>query len=475
MIRSAERSQLAPRAGRPAARQWFALGVALTGTFLATFDLFVVNIAVPSLRADLRAGDAAVELVVSGYAFAYAAGLVTGGRLGDRFGYRRTFALGMVAFTAASLLCGIAATPGQLVAARLLQGLAAAAMVPQVLSLITVTFPAEHRGRATAWYGAVSGIAALAGQILGGMLLASGLGWRMIFLVNVPFGLVAAALAARRLPAGSGRMARFDPIGAVTVSLTLAVVLVPLAVGREAGWPWWTWACLVAAAPIGLLAVRTQLGLARRGGEPIIDPRLFGNRRYLALLVASALFQLYFGALMFTLTMLLQGKLGNSPVTAALVFLPQGVLFTISSMLGGRLAARYGVRVLLSGGGMAMAGLVALAGTLAATDGQLPSWWLAPPLALVGLGNGFLLPPLIGAALAQVRPEQAGAASGAFTTTQQFANALGVTVLGTLFFALAGPRLVTADMATEVLCAVYVVLIAAALVLIGARGREGAA
>ncbi|MDA3645837.1 MFS transporter [Saccharopolyspora indica] len=471
MIRSAARSQPAP----PTARRWFVLGVALTGTFLATFDLFVVNIAVPSLRADLRAGDAAIELVVSGYAFAYAAGLVTGGRLGDRFGYRRTFALGMAAFAVASLLCGIAATPGQLVAARLLQGLAAAAMVPQVLSLITVTFPAEHRGRATAWYGAVSGIAALAGQILGGLLLTSGLGWRMIFLINVPFGLIAAALAARLLPAGGGRMARFDPVGAVAVSLTLALVLVPLALGREAGWPWWTWVCLVAVVPIGLLTTRAQLGLARRGGEPIIDPQLFGNRRYLALLAASALFQLYFGALMFTLTMLLQGKLGSSPVTAALVFLPQGVLFTVGSMLGGRLTARYGVRVLLSGGVMAMAGLVALAGALAATGGELPSWWLAPPLALVGLGNGFLLPPMIGAALAQVRPDQAGAASGTFTTTQQFANSLGVTLLGTLFFALAGPRLVAADTAMEVVCAVYVVLIAAVLALIGVRRGKGEA
>ncbi|GLY71660.1 MFS transporter [Amycolatopsis taiwanensis] len=463
--------QTQPMDHPPTARQWFVLFVALAGTFMAMFDLFVVNIAVPALRADLRAGDAAVELVVSGYAFAYAAGLVTGGRLGDRFGYRRTFALGMAAFTVASLLCGIAATPGQLIAARLLQGLAAAAMAPQVLSLITVTFPATHRGRATAWFGVVSGLGALAGQILGGLLLEA-FGWRAIFLVNVPFGLIAAVLAVRWLPAGGGRMARFDPIGALAVSLTLALVLVPLATGREAGWPWWTWACLIAAMPLGLLTLRVQLTLARRGGEPIIDPELFRHRRYLMLLVAGGLFQLYFGALMFTMTLLLQGKLGGSPVATALVFLPQGVLFTVGSMLSGRLVARYGPAVMLTGGGLVIAGLLAITGVLGATGGDLPNWWLAAPLAFVGLGNGFLLPPILGAALAHVRADQAGAAAGTLTTTLQFANSLGVTLLGTLFFSLAGPRLTAADTATEVACAIYVALVAAVFALIKSASRN---
>ncbi|MEV0704222.1 MFS transporter [Saccharopolyspora sp. NPDC050389] len=458
-----------PPVDPPGRREWFVLLVALTGTFLATFDLFVVNIAIPAVRADLRASDAAVELVVSGYAFAYAAGLVTGGRLGDRFGYRRVFVLGMAAFTVASLLCGLAATPGQLVAARLFQGLAAAAMVPQVLSLITVTFAAEHRGRATAWFGATSGLGALVGQIGGGLLLAaSGLGWRTIFLVNVPFGLVATALALRRLPAGGGRRARLDPIGALAVSLTLALVLVPLATGRDAGWPWWTWACLAAAVPIGFLTIRGQRTLLRRGGEPIINPELLRNRRYLLLLTASGLFQLYFGAFMFTLTLLVQNGLGSEPVGAALVFLPQGVLFTAASMLAGRFRRP----VMPIGGGLVIAGLLVLIGLLVGTGGELPSWWLTVPLALLGLGNGFLLSPLIGAALAHVRADQAGSASGTLTTAQQFANSLGVTLIGTLFFAIAGTDLAGADIAMTTACAVYLALVVAVLALIGSAPRN---
>ncbi|MYR63189.1 MFS transporter, partial [Streptomyces sp. SID625] len=183
------------------------LAVALSAVFMASFDLFVVNVATVALREELRAGDAALELIVSGYAFAYAAGLITGGRLGDRFGYRRLFVTGMIAFTVTSLLCGLAQNAQQLVAARMAQGLAAAVMVPQVLSLVAARFPASHRGRAAAWHGATAGIGAIAGQLAGGLLLeadAAGLGWRAVFLVNVPVGLAAAIAARRTLPRLSG-------------------------------------------------------------------------------------------------------------------------------------------------------------------------------------------------------------------------------------------------------------------------------
>lgn len=229
------------------------LAVALTATFMGSFDLFVVNVATEALRADLRASDAALELVVSGYAFAYAAGLITGGRLGDRFGYRRTFVAGMVAFTVTSLLCGLAQGAGELVVARMAQGLSAAVMVPQVLSLVTARFPAAHRGRATGWNGAMAGIGSIAGQLLGGVLLQAdvfGLGWRAVFLVNVPVGVVASVAAWRMLPPHvAGPRRQFDALGALGVTATLALLLVPLALGRDEGWPVWTWVCLAAAAP----------------------------------------------------------------------------------------------------------------------------------------------------------------------------------------------------------------------------------
>ncbi|HEY3483537.1 MAG TPA: MFS transporter, partial [Streptomyces sp.] len=399
----------------------------------------MVNIALPQIRSGLHAGDAAVELVVSGYALAYAAGLITGGRLGDRFGYRRVFVAGMTAFTVASLLCALAQTAGELVAARIAQGLAAAAMVPQVLSLITVTFPAEHRGRATAWYGVATGLASLAGQIGGGLLLdwdVSGLGWRTIFLVNVPIGCVAVGLALRALPERRGRAVRVDPIGAGAITAVMALILVPLALGHDEGWPTWVWVCLGGALVAAPVVLSWQATLTRRGAEPIIDTRLFANRPYTLLLAACSVFQAYFGCFMFTLSMLLQIGLGESANRASLMFACQGVLFTATSLRGGRLAARYGSRVPLTGAALVIVGLVSLAAELGA--GEPGSLELVVALGLVGAGNGLLLPPLLGAALVPVGAAQAGAASGLLNTAQQFSNSLGVAVIGTVFFAVAG-------------------------------------
>ncbi|MEU7022425.1 MFS transporter [Streptomyces sp. NPDC046203] len=448
------------------------LAVALIATFMGSFDLFVVNVATETLRSDLRASDAALELVVSGYAFAYAAGLVTGGRLGDRYGYRRMFTTGMASFAIASLLCGLAQSPAQLVAGRLAQGLAAAVMVPQVLSLITARFPASHRGRATAWHGAAAGLGSIAGQLLGGVLLEAdvlGLGWRVIFLVNVPVGAVACVLAGVALPRLTGGQHRFDPLGALGVTVTLALVLAPLSLGRETGWPGWTWACLALSVPAGWLTLRWQRILRARGGEPVLDPGLFRNRAYVRLVGAVGLFQLYFGAYMFTLALLLQAGLGARPLTAALAFLPQALLFSVGSLLSGRLTARHGTVVPGIGGALIVLGLGLLAAQLTLTDGQVTTTGLAPALALGGLGNGLLLPTLIGSALSRVSPREAGAASGALSTVQQAASSLGVTVLGMVFFTVAGPGLHEAPTAMATVTLVFIVLTAAAVALLRPR------
>ncbi|MEV1027067.1 MFS transporter [Streptomyces sp. NPDC050264] len=422
------------------------------------------QLATEALRTDLRASDAALELIVSGYAFAYAAGLVTGGRLGDRFGYRRTFVLGMAAFTLASLLCGLAQNPGHLVAARLGQGVTAAVMVPQVLSLVTARFPAEHRGRATAWYGAVGGIGAIAGQLAGGVLLEAdvfGLGWRAVFLVNVPLGVAATLLALRVLPQLAGVRRAFDIPGALGVTATLALLLIPSALGREAGWPVWTWLCLAAAPVAGSLTWRRQRRLRARGGEPVLDPALFRNRPYLSLLGAVGLFQLYFGAYMFTLALLLQAGLGMTPLSAALTFLPQAVLFSVGSLLSGRLTARFGRWSPGTGGALVVVGLSLLIVQLAFSGTGTDAAALLPALALNGLGNGLLLPSLIGAALTRVTPGSAGAASGAVNTAQQAASSLGVAVLGMLFFAVSGAGMRAADNGMVAVSCVFVGLVGA--------------
>ncbi|MFG3137105.1 MFS transporter [Streptomyces sp. NPDC048211] len=445
------------------------LAVALTATFMASFDLFIVNVATETLRADLSASDAELGLVVSGYAFTYAAGLVTGGRLGDRYGYRRIFVTGMASFTFASLLCGLAQSPALLVMGRLAQGLAAAAMVPQVLSLVTARFPAAHRGRATAWHGAVSGMGAIAGQLVGGVMLEAnilGLGWRMVFLVNVPVGAAACTLAGSLLPKLVGARHRFDPVGATAVTLTLALILAPLSLGRDEGWPGWAWACLAASVPAVWLTLRWQRTLRARGGEPVLDPSLFRNRPYTTLVSAVGLFQLYFGAYMFTLALLLQAGLDASPLAAALTFLPQAVLYSIGSLLSGRLTARHGAVVPEVGGMLITLGLGLLAAQLVLTGNHTEAVDLIPSLILVGLGNGLLLPALMGAALSHVGPQEAGAASGALNTVQQSASSVGVALFGTIFFSVAGHGLREAYAAMATVTFAFIALTAASVVLL---------
>jgi EmrB/QacA subfamily drug resistance transporter len=450
------------------------LPVILSATFMALFDFFVVNVAAPSLEHDLRAGPAALELIVGGYAFTYASGMVTGGRLGDLFGYRRLFVAGMAAFTVASLLCGLARTPGELVAARLLQGLTGAAMVPQVLALITSTFPVEERPRAMSWFGVTAGIGSIAGQVLGGLLLDAdlfGLGWRVIFLINVPVGIVALAFALRLLPHHrASRRPRLDLIGTVGVSGSLALLLVPLILGREEGWPAWTWISMAAAPPVLAATLWWEQRLVRRGGEPLLDLTLFRNRAFAAGLPVNAAVLAYFGSFMFVLTLLLQGGLGLSPLEAGLTFTPLGVLFSVTSVLGRSLVARYGLRVMTAGTVIVGLGLVVMIVELHELGGGITPEWLLIPTSLVGLGQGLVLPTLIGAVLAGIRPSHGGAAAGVLTTTQQFASAAGVAALGAVFFSGLGAHPSRADFAatTEAVTflALALVVIAAALTLL---------
>ncbi|TMR89641.1 MFS transporter [Nonomuraea basaltis] len=403
---------------------------------MAQFDVFVVNVAAPSIERDLHAGPAALELIVGGYAFTYAAGMITGGRLGDRYGYRRLFIWGVAAFTVASMLCGIAVNPAQLVAARLLQGLAGAAMVPQVLAAISAVYPPEERGRALGWYGAAAGLGSIAGQVLGGLLLTAdvlGLGWRVVFLINLPVGLIVVPLAWWLLPeVEPARRSRLDLPGAAGLATGLALVLVPLGLGNSLGWPAWTWVCMAVSVPVLALTARWQRVLGARGGQPVLDLALLKVYSYLAGVGSIVAFMAYFASFMFTLTLLLQAGIGLTAFQAGLAFAPMGVLFSITSLLGARLVRRYGLIVVMIGGMVTALGLGLL---VAATGMGLP--YIMIGLMLVGAGNGLVLPQLIGAALVEVEPHQAGIGSGVLNTAQQFAGAGGVAVIGAVFFAVA--------------------------------------
>lgn len=438
-------------AGRRRLADGAVLAILLVAVFMGQFDFFVVNVAAPSLHSDLGAGEGALELIVGGYAFAYASGLISGGRLGDMLGYRTMFVSGMLGFSLASLLCGIAAEPTELIIFRLLQGATAAAMLPQVLAAVRALLPSAFQPTAMAWYGVTAGLAAVAGQALGGLLVSAdlaGLSWRPIFLVNVPIGLVVSALAWRALPVQhrdsrertGGLLARLDPVGAGGITVSVALILVPLSLGRTLGWPWWTWACLAAAAVIGTLTVRWERSADRRGLTPMLDLSLLHSTGFRAGVLANVAFMLDFGSYMFTLSLLLQAGLGLSALGAGLVFTPAAIAFAVAAFGGRTLIQRYGARVIIAGGLIAAAGLLGLAWRLqvAGLHAGLPA--IVALTAVISLGNGLVLPSLIGTALADAPGAKAGAASGMLTAGQQFASSTGVAVIGTVFFAVVSTR-----------------------------------
>ncbi|MEL7978359.1 MFS transporter [Isoptericola sp. F-RaC21] len=466
-----------------ARRSRLLLPVILSATFMYGFDLNVVNVAVPSIQRDLHATGAALELIVGGYAFTYAAGLITGGRLGDLFTYRRMFLLGMAGFTAASVLCGLAQSPGQLVAARLLQGLTAAAMVPQVLALIMAAFDITERAKALAWFGMTAGISGVLGQVLGGLLISAniaGWDWRVIFFLNLPIGAVVLVLAARVLPRVTlGRRPRLDVVGMIGLSAALAMLLAPLALGREQGWPAWTWASMTAAVPVLAGAVLYERRLAARDRDPVLDLTLLHARTTNLGLLVNVAFMASFTGSVFTMSLLLQQGLGLTPLQAGLAFGPMALLGVLAPQLGKRLIAERGPAVtILLGSGVNLVAFLILAGALHQLGGQVGLTWLIAGLGLLGLGNMLIMPAAIAVTVATVSPTQAGSASGLLNTVQQFAGTAGLAVIGAVFFAhLTSSTATSYAHATETVLWVNIgiMLVMAGLTVLLRRAQQAAA
>lgn len=409
----------------------------LSGVFLAMMDFFIVNVALADIGRELDASASSLELVVAGYAVAYALGLVLGGRLGDAFGRRRLFVLGMAAFTATSALCGLAPTANTLVGARVLQGLAAAAMVPQVLATLQATTSGHHRARALSAFGATGGLAAVLGQLGGGVVVSAdlfGAGWRPVFLINVPVGIVAIALALRALPdTRSDRPAQPDLVGTALLGATVLALLIPLVEGRAQGWPAWTWVSLALAAPLGFALLRVEQRVEAKGRTPLLPPSLLqlpGIRRGLAIALP---FFTGFGGFMFVYAELTQFELGWSPLKAGAALTPMAVAFLAVSLSTARLVARWGRSVITAGGVLQLVGLVVLALSVATLGASVTPIDLAPGMLIAGTGQAMVMSPLIGVVLSDVPPHAAGAASGLFSTLQQSALALGVAVYGSVF------------------------------------------
>jgi EmrB/QacA subfamily drug resistance transporter len=419
-------------------RAWLALLVMLTGTFMTVMDVFIVNVAIPSIRGTLSASYAQVQWIVAGYGLAYAVALITGGRLGDIHGRRRMFMIGLAAFTLSSTLCGVAPTPHTLIAARVVQGLSAAVLFPQVLALIRLTF-VEPRQRATAFaaLGVALGLSCIAGQLLGGLLVTAnlwGLEWRPVFLLNLPVGLAAWLAAPALIDATPAHgVSRLDLGGVALITLALGLLLYPLIEGREAGWPARSLVMLACALPVLALFVLHQQARSRAGAVPLVDMRLFRDRIFTRGLGIVLLFYSTLNASYLAFALLVQTGLGLTPLEAGLMLVCNAVTFMATSILAGRLPARRNPVALRIGAAIAATACASCAAA-AWFAAPLHAGQLVPMLALWGIGQGLLITPLMNTILGQVAEHHAGAASGVLSTAQQVGGAFGVAVVGIVFF-----------------------------------------
>ncbi|WP_312870884.1 MFS transporter [Gordonia asplenii] len=407
----------------------------LAASFMELMDATVVNVALRTMQADLGATSSTLQWVVAGYPLAYAIGLILGARLGDRFGRRRLFIIGLAGFGAASLACGLAADPGQLVAFRIIQGAAAALMVPQVLTNIQVLYAPEERGKAMGLFTSVIGLAAVTGPVLGAVITSGDwfeLSWRPVFLINVP--LAVAAIAAARVFIPETRAGNPAPItvgSAVLLGASLAAIMLPVTIGPDHDWPAWGFG-LIAAGVVGVAAfAQQQISLQRRGVEPMIPPALFQTRSFTTGLVTFAALTVPTGGYFLVQSLHVQLALGWSVLHTGLMWIPFSLAVPISAGLAATiLAPKFGKHVLQFGATVFIIGMVAM---YVAEGSSHPALWFAIALFIAGLGFGAIVGSSGLLVLNDVPVTSAGAASGVFNTVQALSVAVGAAVIGTVY------------------------------------------
>ena len=414
----------------------------LCASFLVTLDFFVVNVSIPSIRASLHASFADLQLVIASYGLTYSVLLISGGRLGDIYGRKRMFLTGVTGFTSASVLCGMAPSPVFLIASRALQGSMAAMLFPQVLSVIQVTFPVHERAKAFGFFGTVVGTASFSGNVLGGLLVSAnvfGLAWRPIFLINLPIGIFAVVAARRTIKESrSPKARRLDLGGVALMTASLSMLLYPLVKGREADWPWWTYASMACSVMVMVLFVRYERRVTERGGSPLVELSLFHDRAFVIGLFSSVCFFSTTASFFLISTIFLQNGLGYSARDAGLTFASFALAFLCSSLSSVRVQPKLGSRIINLGAALMMTGLIALLWTARSRGAALTGLELAPALMIYGTGQGFVMPTLISTVLINIKGHDAGSASGVLTTVQQCSFATGVAVIGTVFFSALG-------------------------------------
>jgi MFS family permease len=426
-------------ATRTHARRWLAFIVLLAGGLLPSVDFFIVNVSLPSIHTSLGASPAEVQLVVSGYAAGYAVFLITGGRLGDLYGRRRLFLIGMAGFIATNTLCGLAASPLELVVGRIVQGLAAAMLAPQVLGSVRALFPGEAElARALSFYGVMMGLAASIGQFSGGALVEwspFGLGWRTVFLVKLPIGIPVMLAGWWLVPETStSQRRRLDIGGAVLVSLTLACLVLPLSEGRDQGWPVWTFAMLAAVPFLAAAFLWFEDRLTAGGGSPLLDLRLLAIPSFRRGVLVGTLF--FFTTSFYVLFSIYQQEgYGTDPLHTGLAILPYGIGLFVGPLVTAPLPARLRPWLLTIGMAIQVSGYAAVAAVIAL---GIDGWPIPLTVLLAGFGQGIAFPRLYNTALGDVSPNQAGVAAGVLNSALQIGAAISVAAIGSLFFAVLG-------------------------------------
>ncbi|HET7276667.1 MAG TPA: MFS transporter [Dermatophilaceae bacterium] len=439
---SATHSETAPDSATRGA-QWLGMAAVLAAILMNLLDATIVNVAAPTIRAELGASYAQLQWIAAVYTLALAMGLLVGGRLGDMFGRRRMLLVGVTGFTLASLACAAATSSEALIGARAAQGLLGALMVPQTFGLIRDLFPPQDIGKAFAALGPAIGLATILGPVVAGFLVDAdlfGTGWRAVFGINLPLGIFALAVGARFLPRvePSARGMRLDATGAVLAGLGMLLLVYPLVQGREHGWPAWIFG--MAAVAVGLLAafVAHQRRRVASGGAPLVELGVFRRRSYAS---GVAFVVVFFGAIVgFSLAMglFLQLGLGRTPVRASLTMAAWAIGAFLGSGFAAATMARLERRILHLGLAVMTAGLTAVYAVIRADGTAVGGWNLSLPLLAYGFGMGMIFVPLFDVIMGEVQDHEVGSASGLLESVQQLASALGVAALGTVFFSTVG-------------------------------------
>ncbi|QCB51560.1 DHA2 family efflux MFS transporter permease subunit [Rhodococcus sp. PAMC28707] len=424
-------------------RAWQALVVLLLGMFMALLDTTIVNVALPTISTSLDASEATLSWIISGYALAFGLALIPAGKIGDRIGHKWVFFTGLALFTVASFACGLAQNDLQLVIARIVQGLAGGIFVPAVTAFIQLLFPGQVRGKAFAIMGAVIGVSTALGPIAGGLIIEAfgdENGWRGVFWVNLPIGIIGLVAAALLLPGRPenrtvAAKTGIDWIGLVLITAGLVALLVPLIEGQDQGWPVWTYVSIVAGVVLIAVFAVWEVFYTKRRDNPLVPPKLFAHPAFTGGTILALVYFASFTSIFFTISLLWQSGLGNSALSSGIVMLPFAIGSIIASSQSNRLTQRLGRTVLLIGTSFVAISLIWMWLILATTDAaDLTNWKLLLPMLIGGLGNGAFIAPNAQFIVATVDRADAGAASGVIATMQRIGSAVGIAVIGSVLF-----------------------------------------